>query len=375
MPSWWNRFVDFVESISLERSLYGNNVQDWLMAVAVAVVALFVLRLLARVVRRRAASLAERTESQWAQSAADLAAATKWWFLFVAALYVGTLWLTFPQQTRTLVDSVAVIALVVQAGIWGNVLITFAITNYVKTRLEEDAAAVTTIAALGFVGKLVLWSVVGLLILDNLGVDVTALIAGLGVGGIAVALAAQNILGDLFASLSIVLDKPFVLGDFIIVDKCMGTVENIGLKTTRIRSLTGEQLVFSNNDLLQSRIRNYKRMQERRIVFSLGVTYQTPLEKLEAIPRMIKEAIESQSPVRFDRAHFKAFGDFALIFEAVYYVLVPDYAVYMDIQQAINLQLYKVFETEGIQFAYPTQTVFVHRQEPSSPQGAEGGPG
>jgi small-conductance mechanosensitive channel len=198
-----------------------------------------------------------------------------------------------------------------------------------------------------------------LLDLYNLGVNITALVAGLGVGGIAVALAVQTILGDLFASLSIVLDKPFVVGDFLVVDDMLGAVEYVGLKTTRIRSLSGEQLVFSNSDLLSSRIRNYGRMFERRVSFDVGVTYQTPRDKLIKIPVIIRDAVEGQDKTRFDRSHFKAYGDFALVFESVYYVLGPDYNEYMDIQQAINLHLHECFEQEGIEFAYPTQTVFV----------------
>jgi small-conductance mechanosensitive channel len=228
-----------------------------------------------------------------------------------------------------------------------------------KRRKEEDAGSATTLAALGFVAKLVLWSVVLLLALDNLGVNITGLIAGLGIGGIAVALALQNVLGDLFASLSIVLDKPFVIGDFIIVDEFLGTVEHIGLKTTRVRSLSGEQLVFSNADLLGSRIRNFKRMYERRVAFTVGVTYQTPAEKLPRISAILREVIEAQRDVRFDRAHFKEYGDFALIYEVVYYVTSPDYNKYMDIQQAVNFDIYGRFQQEGLDFAYPTQTLFV----------------
>ncbi len=169
-------------------------------------------------------------------------------------------------------------------------------------------------------GKVVLWALVLLLALDNLGVDVTALVAGLGIGGIAVALALQNVLGDLFASLSIALDKPFVIGDFIVVDTLSGNIEHVGLKTTRIRSLSGEQIVISNTDLLHTRIRNFKRMQERRILFSIGVEYQTPAEKLEKIPGWLQDIVSSVPLARFDRAHFKSFGDFALLFEIVYYV-------------------------------------------------------
>jgi small-conductance mechanosensitive channel len=208
--------------------------------------------------------------------------------------------------------------------------------------------------------------VVVLFALDNVGIKVTALVAGLGVGGIAIALAVQNILGDLFASLSIVLDKPFVVGDFVILGEFMGNVEHVGLKTTRVRSLSGEQIVFSNNDLLSSRLRNFGRLRERRALFTLGVTYQTPREKLQKIPGMIKQAIESIEKTRFDRSHFKSYGAFSLDFETVYYVLGADYALYMDIQQKINLQIHEMFENEGIEFAYPTQTVFVEKGENAS---------
>jgi small-conductance mechanosensitive channel len=171
----------------------------------------------------------------------------------------------------------------------------------------------------------------------------------------------QNILSDLFASLSITLDKPFVLGDFIIVDDLLGTVEHIGLKTTRIRSLSGEQLIFSNNDLLKSRIHNYKRMAERRVPFTIGVTYQTPPEKLRKVPDMFKKLLEQFDDVHFDRAHFKSYGSYSLNFEFVYYVHTPDYNRYMDIQQALNLGLYDGFAAEGIEFAYPTQTLYMDR--------------
>ncbi|MBK7703851.1 MAG: mechanosensitive ion channel family protein [bacterium] len=231
--------------------------------------------------------------------------------------------------------------------------------RYRDQKLEADRGATTSIGARVFLARLIIGSLTILIVLDNVGIDVTALIAGLGIGGIAVALALQSILGDLFASLSIVLDKPFVVGDFLIIGEHMGAVENVGLKTTRIRSLSGEQLVFSNSDLLGSRIRNYGRMLERRVVFNLGVTYDTPLEKLKSIPDMIREAIAEHPQTRFDRSHFASYGDFALQFESVYYVLAPEYNVYMDIHQAINLRLRERFDAEGIAFAFPTQTLFV----------------
>jgi small-conductance mechanosensitive channel len=260
------------------------------------------------------------------------------------------------------------IAFLVQAGIWASAAFMAWLRKYREAEIEEDAASVMTMNVLGFIVRIALWSTVLLLALDNLGVDVTALVAGLGVGGIAIALAVQNILGDLFSSLSIVLDKPFVLGDFIIVGELMGAVENIGIKTTRIRSLSGEQLIFSNADLLGSRIRNYGRMAERRVVFKIGVVYGTPKKKLEMIPDIIRDAIEAQDKTRFDRSHFSGYGDFSLDFESVYYVLDRDYNVYMDIHQAINLQIYDRFDDESIDFAFPTRTVILDRAD--QPQAA-----
>jgi small-conductance mechanosensitive channel len=163
------------------------------------------------------------------------------------------------------------------------------------------------------------------------------------------------------------LDRPFVIGDFIIVGEHLGTVEHIGIKTTRVRSLSGEQLVFSNADLLASRIRNYKRMFERRVVFSIGVVYQTPYEKLKKIPALIQEIIEGQEQVRFDRAHFREYAPYSLDFEIVYWVKDPDYNIYMNIQQAINLAIFQQFEKEGIEFAYPTQSLYISKTSSLAP--------
>lgn len=355
-------FVQWLQRIPwLEAELAGNSILRWTIAAGVALLVFVATKVVLGFVARRIERSASRSAAQWDDVLAKILRATRWLFLLIVALYVGTLLLTLPEHVRGICESVVIVALVLQAALWGNVLLTFTIERSMRQRMEADPAAATTISAMSFVGKLVLWSLVVLLVLSNLGVDITALIAGLGVGGIAVALAAQNILGDLFASLSIVLDKPFVLGDFIIVGDMMGTVEHIGLKTTRLRSLSGEQLVFSNTDLLSSRVRNFKRMYERRAVFSVGVTYQTPRDKLAAIPGMLRQIVESQEHVRFDRAHFKEMGPFSLNFETVYYVLVPHYHVYMDVQQAINLAIFERFAAEGIQFAYPTQTLFLEQ--------------
>lgn len=250
-----------------------------------------------------------------------------------------------------------------QAGLWGNALITRWLADYQQNHMARDAEAVTSVRAAGFLARLVVFLLLVLLVLDNIpGVDVTALIAGLGIGGIAVALAVRNILADLFASFSISLDKPFAIGDFITVGDDKGTVEDIGLKTTRLRSISGEQLIIANDDLLRSRVRNYRRMSERRIVFGFGIVYRTSYRKLQAVTGIVREIIEGAGQTRFDRAHFKAYGDSALEFEVVYYVLGPDYNRYMDIQEGINLALFRRFEEESIEFAYPTRTLYLRSE-------------
>ena len=344
-------------------SLFSEHLFDWLIAAAVFVIAFAVLRTIVAIVRRRVTRWSERSQSQWNDALSKMIGATRTWFLLIASLYVASLALDLSVHAQAIVRSLVIIALLIQAALWGDVLLDCRLKLYIDRQMETDPAAATTVSMLSFIGKLVLWTLVLLVVLDNVGIDVTALVAGLGIGGVAIALASQNILGDLFSALSIALDKPFVLGDFIIVGDMPGTVEKIGLKTTRIRSLSGEQLVFSNADLLQSRIRNFKRMYERRVLFSIGVTYQTPVEKVEAISGMIREIIESQDEVRFDRAHFKQYGDSALLFETVYFVLNSDYNRYMDIQQNINFALYRKFAGEGIEFAYPTQTIFLEHAD------------
>lgn len=344
-----------------------NTGEQWLLAVGIALLFYVVFFIIKPVVRARLSRLAKRTETHWDDAVLDLLANTKSLALLIFALFFGSLVLTLTDKVRTIIVSVTLIALILQGGLWASQLLQYWIKRATEKRRQEDPGRVAALNVSSWVGRLTIWSIVLLLILDNLGINITALVAGLGVGGIAVALAVQNILGDLFASLSIVLDKPFAVGDFIIVDDYLGSVENVGLKTTRLRSLSGEQLVMSNADLLSSRIRNYGRMYERRIVFNLGVTYQTPREKLKKIPGIIREAVEAQDKTRFDRSHFKAYGDFALDFETVYYVLEPDYNVYMNIQQAVNLAIHERFEQEMIEFAYPTQTLYVQQVGASAP--------
>jgi small-conductance mechanosensitive channel len=346
-----------------EKIILGNTTTEWAVAIGVALLFVIVLRTVQGVIRGRIARLAQKTDTRWDDHLVKIISSTRLLFWLVMGGWFGAQFLDLPYPAQRWVRIVFVIALLLQAGLWGGALVNSVLREYRKRKQEENPEDLTTLGLIGLAARIAVWSVVVLLILDNLGVDITALVAGLGIGGVAVALALQNILGDLFASLSIVLDKPFVVGDFLMVGDFLGSVEKIGLKTTRLRSLSGEELIFSNNDLLGSRVPTSARRPARRVVFKLGVTYQTPRDKLKIIPQIIREAIEAQADTRFDRSHFSQYGDFSLNFESVYYVLSRDYNQYMDIQQAIYLTVHERFEAEDIEFAYPTQTLFLERPE------------
>jgi len=345
--------------VFLHSAFAANEFWVWLVALGVFVLTAVLLQFTKWIVRRRLAARYARTKSELARLVGDLVRRTHLLFILVVALFAASLALAIPEAASQAMGTLVVLALLMQFASWGSRLISFWVNREIKRKLEEeqDAASATTLNAVAFLGKIVLWAVVLLLALDNMGINITALITGLGIAGIAVALALQNILGDLFASISIVVDKPFLVGDFIVVGSFMGTVERIGLKTTRIRSLSGEQLVYANSELLKSAVQNYKRMRERRVLFTLGVAYGTPYDKLAAIPTIVREVIEAQPNTRFDRAHLKEYGEFALRFEVVYFVLVPDFNVYMDVHQAVHLALLRRFREEGIEFAYPTRIV------------------
>jgi small-conductance mechanosensitive channel len=352
-----------LDLITMFRHLINNNTaQDWVYALLAASAFMLLLHILRRLVLHHLERVAKTTDTVIDDFLVEVLSATRILLVAATGVYLGTHFLTLPAALEKFVDRAFITLIILQTGFWANRGLMFWLKHrFSQGEKEDEGARAMTLSLLSFLGRVVVWVLVLLLMLDNLGLNVTALVTSLGIGGIAVALAVQNILGDLFASLSIAIDKPFVIGDFVIVDDLMGSVEHVGLKTTRIRSLGGEQIIFSNNDLLKSRIRNYKRMQERRAVFAIAVTYDTPAEKLEQIAALIQQAIEAQADARFDRAHFKSFGQSSLDFEAVYYVLKPDYNVFMDVQQAINLQLVRRFAEHDIKFAFPTQTLYLNR--------------
>ena len=345
----------------LDYQVLGNPLREWAISVALLAVALAALFLVRRLLRGRLQKLADTHDAILFKVLKHVVGQSKGWFLLIIAVNLSLRRIEGSETFGVVMGRLLVVGLLVQLGIWAVAGLGQFMALRRERELVEDASAVAAMDIVSFLTRVGVWAIVFLLVLDNLGVNITALVAGLGVGGIAVALAAQNIISDLFASLSIVLDRPFVLGDFLVIDDFYGNVEKVGLKTTRVRSLSGEQLVFSNNDLLSSRIRNYGQMVERRIVFTIGVVYQTPYEKLAELPGIIKDIVDKQDSARFDRSHFQKFGDYSLNFETVYYVESSDYRLYMDIQQAVNLEIFRRFAEEGIEFAYPTQTLFVER--------------
>jgi small-conductance mechanosensitive channel len=347
--------------------ILGNPLRDWLVAAALAGGAFLLLLLIQRLVVRRLGAVAARTETVVDDFFVEIVRRTRRLLLLLVVLWLGSLPLSLSPRAAGTLRTLAILAVLLQVSLWLLVAINAWVDHTRRRRLASDAASVTLIGAAGFVAKVVVWSVLVLVALDNLGVNVTTLVAGLGVGGIAVGLALQNILGDLFASVSIVLDKPFVVGETIQVGDMTGTVESIGLKTTHVRSLSGEQIIFPNGDLLQSRIRNHARMGDRRVLLSFGLPYDTPVEKVEAVPGIVRGLVESLGELRFDRAHFVRLGAAALEFEAVWFVLSTDYKLHADRQQQILLALMRRLREEGIELAAPPRPV-VLAASPATPR-------
>ncbi len=334
----------------------------WLTAVIIAVAAVLVALLIrwagAALVRRR--SEREQADAPTGTGVSRFLFALRMvqGFVFPAVIlggiYIATVTLDLEGQTGTVLASVFVV-------LFSLVVIRFlvAVVNELFRRASKDQQRfdTTRIRPLRAIAVFAVWIAGVLFLLDNLGFDITAVVAGLGIGGIAVALAAQALLGDLFSYFVILFDKPFEIGDFLIFGDVLGSVERIGVKTTRLRSLSGEQIIISNSDLTGSRVRNYKRMEHRRVVFQIGVVYGTPLEQLKKVPGLIREIVEQDPFATFDRAHFAGYGDWSLIFEVVYNVSSPDYNLHMDIQERVNLGIYEAFDRRGIEFAFPTRTV------------------
>ena len=333
---------------------------DLLLSAFVFILTIITFRIFKYFILRKLRYLATKTKSDLDDLLINIIEDINWPFYVVIAFYFSLHFLDFIHSVFILkaLEYILMIIVVYYAVKAVQAFIDYGTKKVVlKKKEDEEVEDISLINNISNVLKLSVWGLLAILLLDNLGYDINALVAGLGIGGIAIALAVQNILRDIFSSLSIHLDKPFVVGDFIVLGGDAGIVKKIGIKTTRIQTLQGEELVISNNELTSTRIHNYKRMDRRRIVFGFGVVYETSTEKLKQIPGIVKEVVNSIDLVELNRIHFKEFGDFSLNFEVVYYINSSDYNKYMDSQQGINIGINERFEEENIVMAYPTQTI------------------
>jgi small-conductance mechanosensitive channel len=336
--------------------VYSNTVLKYLIFTGSLLISFVVIWIVGHVIFKHLASAAQKRKPS---SDGLLVKSVKRYVMpaaYFTAFYLSTKILVIAPKLQDIINMAVLAFTAIMAALFVSSVIVLLFNKYWENK-QKDAnkeLAVKTIAGLL---KIVIWSVAVILFLDNIGVKITTLVAGIGIGGVAIAFAAQSILGDIFCFFTIFFDRPFEIGDFIVAGQQMGTVEHIGLKTTRLRALSGEQLIFSNTDLTGSRIQNFKTMEQRRVLFTLGVTYDTPSEKLREIPALIKDIIDEVPDTAFGRAHFCAYGDYSLKFEIAYFVLNSDYDTYMDIHQEVNLRIKNVFDKNGVTFAYPTQTV------------------
>lgn len=346
----------------LNQTFWGNTFQAYIIAIGIFVAGIILIKILKKIVLYRLKKWAEKTETTLDDLLIKTIEKSLIPLLYYGVFYSAITSLTLSERASQIIEVASLFVLTFFIVRFISSTIMFMISYFIK-RQERGEEKARQLRGMTVLINIFVWVIGIVFLMDNLGFDISAVIAGLGIGGIAIALAAQAILGDLFSYFVIFLDRPFEVGDFITVQDKVGTVEYTGIKTTRVRALTGEQLVFSNTDLTNSRIHNFKKMQERRVVFKLGVIYQTTAAQLEEIPKLVRGIIESHSDVRFDRGHFASYGDFSLNFEFVYFVSGSDYVKYMDTQQSINLKIYSEFEKRKIEFAYPTQTLFVNKEE------------
>ncbi|MDA3812353.1 MAG: mechanosensitive ion channel family protein [Spirochaetaceae bacterium] len=344
----------------LNITFWGNSLEEYLIAAGIFLAGILIVFIFRKIFQKRIEKQTLSTKTRADDLLFMNMSKSIFPIMYLGTFYIATKYLNLSQTTSS----------ILQSG--GIIIITFLVvrTIFIGIRLglqyylrhsQNGEQKELQLKGIQTLLNLIIWVIALVFVLDNLGVKITAVVAGLGIGGVAVALAAQTILGDLFNYFVIFFDKPFEIGDFIIIGDKLGVVEKIGIKTTRIRALGGEQLVFSNTDLTDSRVHNYKKMEKRRVVFKLSVIYQTPFEKLKEIKQIVREIIQNQGDVVFDRGHFATYGDFSLIFEFVYYLNGSDYNKYMDTQEAINLAIFEAFEREEISFAYPTQTVYMNQ--------------
>jgi small-conductance mechanosensitive channel len=343
-----------------QHPFYGNSLADWVTAGLVATAVWVGLSIVRRLIAVRSKQFPTAVRATPLRLIFHLLGNTKQFLVLALAFYAGQEDLSFPPHLQHIIDNVVLMLILLQVGLWAGRALKF----YLELKEMErglDHSFAGSLNIINFVAHLLIWSLLTLVALENLGVNITALLAGLGVGGVAVALALQNVLGDLFASLSIALDKPFVVGERLTIDTFSGTVERIGIKSTRLRSDTGEQIILSNADILKSRVRNYGRAPEQRALATIRVNYATPQDTLQGIPKLLERIVREQANARFERCHLKSLEDSCLQFELSFFVQQPKINSLLDLQQAVNFRIVDEFRRLGVEFAYPTQRVVVEQ--------------
>lgn len=345
MPSWFPHVEWF-----------GNSLFAWVIAGAAAFAGYVLAHGFALLLRSRLDKLAERTGRPGVTIAASVASATRGWLLLLIAIVVALNFLQFPDPIPMALRLVAYALIGVQIAFWLTTLVVSWI-KHATSRHGDKPVNEVIIGILTWMIQFVIWVTLLLAVLSYGGVPITSFVASLGVGGIAVALAAQNVLSDLFASISIGLDEPFEVGDYIAFGNDQGTVVKVGVRSTRVRSLSGEELVVANSDLVKHLIHNYSRRSERRVLFTFRLPFDTPRDRIPEVVARVRGFIENEQPTRFDRGYLSGFGDSGLDFEFVYYVLDPAYNTYVDIQQSINLKMLEAWDELGIEFAVPARKV------------------
>lgn len=344
----------------LDKIIFNNSIKEWLIAVVVFAVVVFALKFFRSYVITRIKKISSKTKTELDDMVIDAIKAIHWPFYVLSSFYISLHFVYVPEFIQRWTFYIFLAVTIYYVIKFFESLVDYT-AEMIISRKEEEDRNTGIVKLITILMKIGLWIGAVVLILSNMGYNITSLIAGLGIGGIAIALALQNILADLFSSLAIYLDKPFKVGDTIVVGDQIGTVERIGIKTTRIKVLQGEELVISNQELSTSKIRNFGVMEKRRVVLNIGVTYDTPSSKLKMIPEILKGIIDSKEDVDIDRVHFKSFGDSSLMFEAVFYLNNGEYQIYMDTQQEINLEIVDAFEKEKIEMAFPTQTIYIKK--------------
>ena len=340
----------------LNRSFLGNSALDYLISVAMFLAAVGILYIVRSFIIKKARKLAGRTATTVDDFLIDTISRRLIPLMYFSALYLSIKRLNLSDALSRWVTGIFIVLTAVFIVRFLVSVIAYLLDILWEKKEEGGTQQGVPRVVLTFV-KIILYTVALIIVFDNLGIEITALITGLGIGGVAIALAAQAILGDLFSYFTIFFDRPFEDGDFIKVGEFRGTVEHIGIKTSRVRSLSGEELVFSNTDLTSSRLQNFGKMMDRRVIFQIGVTYDTPLSRLKDIQSIVKGIIDRTDNAEYERVHFHSFGDFSLNYEIVFLVLSNDYLDYMDIRHSVNMDIVERFRAEGIEFAFPTQTI------------------